>query len=279
MALIFRAPLTFIQDNGMVVDPNNTLLLGTVKPSQTTTFSIGQPVASDSNVGFDVVTITNKKITINDGALILSGSSILGSFILAGSKTISGELVGTDNLTVKGTLTAEKIEAELSQSVTLFESGSTQFGDTSDDIHQFSGSFLISGSLSLNSYTVTEISNDTTLADGKSNSLVTTNAIKNYLDDNTDDMQSYLRKSFVHTGSFINESTSSFTALTASAPSNLTSTSENDFMFFFNGQIMEHNALTIQQTGSLLHLLIENDGIGYDIGASDEIVGFGKFNS
>ena len=279
MALIFKAPLIFKQFTGVTIEPNDTELFGKVKPSQTTTFSIGQPVSSGSNVVFDQVTVTNKKITINDGGLVLSGSSILGSFTLAGSKTISSNLVGTDDLTVQGILTAEKIETELSQSVTLFESGSTQFGDTSDDTHEFSGSFLISGSIKLNNYSIDEISNDTSMADDKSNSVVTENSLKNYLDDNTDDMQSYLRKSFVHTGSFVSISTSSFTAITASAPSSLTSTGENDFMFFLNGQIMEHDALTIQQSGSLFHLLVDNSGIGYDLEASDEIVGFGKFNS
>ena len=46
---------------------------------------------------------------------------------------------------------------------------------------------------------------------------------------------------------------SSFTRL-QSKPSGLTSTTENDFVFFINGQYMEHNALKIQQKGSSLEL-------------------------
>ena len=56
--------------------------------------------------------------------------------------------------------------------------------------------------------------------------------------------QTYQRKSFAHTGSFISVSTASFTAATASAPTGFTATSEDDFMFFVNGAIAEHDALT-----------------------------------
>ena len=54
--------------------------------------------------------------------------------------------------------------------------------------------------------------------------IVTENAAKNYTDDSVEDEQPYLRKCFAHTGSFLNSSTSSFTAVTASAPSSLSST-------------------------------------------------------
>ena len=74
-------------------------------------------------------------------------------------------------------------------------------------------------------------------------------------------------------------STASFSALTASAPTGFTATTEDDFMFFINGVITEHDALTIQQSGSVLLLKVNNDSVGYDLKQSDEIIGFGKFNS
>ena len=90
----------------------------------------------------------------------------------------------------------------------------------------------------------------------------------------------YLRKSFVHTGSFINSTTSSFNAITASAPSNLSTTNENDFMFFINGMLVENNALTInQKTSTNLELRLDSSELGYTLEVSDEIIGFGKFNS
>lgn len=53
----------------------------------------------------------------------------------------------TGSLTVSETLIAKEIRTELTQSVVLFQSGSTQFGDTLDDTHEFTGSLLSTGSL------------------------------------------------------------------------------------------------------------------------------------
>ena len=50
-------------------------------------------------------------------------------------------------------------------------------------------------------------------------------------------------------------------------------------MFFNNGAFMETDALNIQQSGSKLFLLVNNNSIGYDLSDSDEIVAFGKFNA
>ena len=229
--------------------------------------------SKEANGSFNRFIIDNGQTTYSDGV-------VTGSLTLVSDFTSAQNLIGNGNLTILGIVTAEKIETELTQSVTLFESGSTQFGDTSDDTHQFSGSFQVSGSLALSANTTTrEISNDTSLTDGSAVALVTENAVKNYADNSVEDEQSYLRKSFAHTGSFLSTSTSSFTSVTASAPSTLTSTSEEDFMFFINGQMMEHDALTIQQSGSSFYLFINNNSIGYDVTSTDEIVAWGKFNS
>jgi hypothetical protein len=104
-----------------------------------------------------------------------------------------------------------------------------------------------------------------------------------------DERASYLRKSFVKKassysgsvtfGSFAGYSTGSFNATSASAPTGLTATTENDFIFFLNGQYMEHDALTIKQSGSLFQVLVDTDSIGYVLEASDEILAWGKFDS
>ena len=54
---------------------------------------------------------------------------------------------------------------------------------------------------------------------------------------------------------------------------------KDDFIFFINGQYMEHDALTIQQSGSQFLLQVDNDSIGYALESDDEIIGIGKFNS
>tara|TARA_R100000008_G_scaffold66045_1_gene43041 strand:+ start:2656 stop:3489 length:834 start_codon:yes stop_codon:yes gene_type:complete len=277
MAFKFQSPLIFLQGTGLTIDPNNTELFGNTR--QTITFSIGQDVATTSDVVFNQITVSDEKFIIDNEDLFLKSGEISGSLTVSSNTAIAQNLTGSQDLTVLGTLTAEKIETELTQSVTLFDSGSTIFGDTSDDTHQFSGSLLSSGSLVLSNSTLREVSNDTSLTDSNASGTVTENAVKNYLDDNVDDIQTYLRKSFIHTGSFVSTSTSSFTATSASAPSGLTATSEEDFMFFVNGQMMEHDALTVQQSSSYFYLKVDNDSIGYDLESKDEVIAWGKFNS
>ena len=50
-------------------------------------------------------------------------------------------------------------------------------------------------------------------------------------------------------------------------------------MFFINGAIAENDALTVQQSGSIFYLKVNNNSIGYDLQNIDEIVAWGKFNS
>ena len=291
MAFIFLKPLTFQEGTGVTIDPAGTEIFGKVRPNQTIPFSIGQAVSSGSSVQFGQ--LTTNKIIIDSGSLILSGSDhsvygssslstaiISGSFTLGGSFNIGRNLTTNGDLTIQGRLTAKNVNSQVSQSFTLFESGSTVFGDTSDDTHQFSGSILTSGSISWNgNYVVREFSNDTSLGDSNSVSVPTENAVRSYIDNQTNSQQTYLRKCFTHTGSFVSVSTASFTATTASAPTGMTATSEDDFIFFLNGQMMEHDALAIQQSGTELLLKVDNDSIGYDLSSDDEVVAWGKFES
>jgi hypothetical protein len=104
-----------------------------------------------------------------------------------------------------------------------------------------------------------------------------------------DHRNEFLRKSYVKKAasfagsSTLNEitgyQTASFTAATASAPSGLTSVGENDFVFFLNGQYMEHDALEVQQSGSNFLLKVNTTSIGYVLESDDEIIAHGKFNS
>ena len=109
----------------------------------------------------------------------------------------------------------------------------------------------------------------------------TENAVsKQFNPSSTTTDETYLRKQFVKISSGIsNSSTASFNSVTtASAPVGYTATSENDFIFFINGQYMEHDALTIQQRGSNFLLKVDT-GIGYTLESDDEILGIGKFDS
>ncbi len=245
------------------------------------TLSIGQAVATSSNVQFS--NVTSSKV-VKAGNLFLGEgfiSSSTGLVSHTGSIVITQELTGSGNMTLNGRLTATKIEANVSESFTLFESGSSIFGDTTNDKHMLTGSVDVTGSYKLNGYQINEISNDTSLTDGSATSVPTENAVKAYLvSTGVVDELSYLRKSFAHTASISNTATASFNAITASAPSGLTTTSEEDFMFFVNGMLIEGDALTIQQkTSTNLELRLNTSGLGYSLESGDEVVGFGKFNS
>jgi hypothetical protein len=90
----------------------------------------------------------------------------------------------------------------------------------------------------------------------------------------------YLRKNYVKVATGVTGSaTASFAATTASAPSGMTATSENDFIFFMNGGYMEHNAVEIEQSGSIFLLKINTSDLGYNLESDDEIIAQGKFNS
>ena len=90
----------------------------------------------------------------------------------------------------------------------------------------------------------------------------------------------YLRKSFVKVATGVTgSSTASFAATTASAPSGMTATTENDFIFFMNGGYMEHNAVEVEQSGSIFLLKIDTGNIGYNLESDDEIIAQGKFDS
>ena len=271
---ILKNPITFIDGTGFDTTPDSQDIFANT--NQTITFAISQIVGSGSNVVFNQ--INSNKLNIDNGTLILSGSTISGSFTHTGNQTISNNLNVSGNLSVLGALTFEKIEAELSQSITIFESGSTIFGDDSNDLHKVSGSLLLSGSSKVNGYLFSEISNDTSLEDSSTTSLVTENSVISASQASNDELE-YLRKSFTKVGTVTNSSTASFSAVTASSPGILTNTSEVDFMFFNNGMLMEYNAIQIQQTGSNLLLKVDNNSIGYDLESGDEIVAFGKFNS
>ncbi len=267
-------PLTFNQGTGITLSSDGVEFDGSSRVDQT--ISIGQAVATTDNVTFAQVSASSLVLD----STTYDGGSITGDINITGSVTTTGNFNVNGNATIAGTLTAQEYHTEFVSASIIFASGSTIFGDTQDDTHHFTGSLLMTGSLALNAYSVTEISNDTSLTDSSATALVTENAVKTYVDDNSVTQQTYLRKQYFKTTSSITvPATASFTAVTASAPSGMTATSENDFIFFINSQYMEHDALEIQQSGSLLLLKVDNDSIGYDLELDDEVLAIGKFNS
>ncbi len=270
--------LTLTQGTGVTISNSGIGFDGSSALTQV--ISIGQPVAVTDNVVFNQVTASNA-LQIGSSTTKYTSTGISGSIDITGSLATTGNLTVQGDTTIVGKLTANEFHTTFTSASILFDSGSTKFGDDTNDKHQFTGSADITGSFKLNGYQITEISNDTSLTDGSATAVPTENAVKTYITSQVGDAQTYLRKQFVKVSSGIsNESTASFNSVTtASAPVGYTATSENDFIFFINGQYMEHDALTIQQAGSNFLLKVDTSSMGYVLESDDEILGIGKFDS
>ena len=279
----FKSPLTIDTSNnviGKVKGVTFTVREFFAKDDTEAVLSIGQNVSTASNVQFANVTSSNLvkigNIFLGDGFISSSNSVVAhtGSIVVSQESTFP-------SMTANGRVDYQKLEVSVTGSSTIFKSGSSIFGDDTNDKQMMTGSFGVTGSLKLNGYQINELSNDTSMTDGSSTSLPTENAVKTYLTSTGIISElTYLRKSFAHTGSITNSSTASFNAITASAPSGLTTTSEDDFMFFVNGMMIESDALTIsQKSATNLELRLNTSGLGYSLESGDEVIGFGKFNN
>ena len=67
----------------------------------------------------------------------ITGNAATATALTAGNKTISGDL------TVTGTVTAQEFHTEFVSASIVFESGSTQFGNSDDDTHTFTGTAVL----------------------------------------------------------------------------------------------------------------------------------------
>jgi len=268
-------PLIFQAGTGVTLSNDGASFDGSQALTQM--ISIGQDVATNSNVTFNQVTAGS---LIFGNPTTYSYTGISGSVNVTGSLTTSGDMTVQGDTTILGTLTAKEFKTTYVSSSILFQSGSTKLGDTTDDNHYRTGSVNITGSFSLNGYSVNEISNDSGLTDQSTTTLVTEAALKSFATSNVEDTQNYLRKQFFKSStSILNSATASFTAVTASAPTGVTATDENDFLFFINGQYMEHDAIAVEQSGSSFLLKVDESSIGYSLESDDEVISVGKFNS
>jgi hypothetical protein len=273
--------LLFEQGTGVTLSNNGFSFDGSDNLTQE--FSIGQSVGTTDNVQFN--TLTANSVQIGEGTTVITDGNISssdGTIEITGSTAITGSMTVVGDLNVTGSLISQVFITEVTTQSIDFSQGSNEFGNSLDDSQEFTGSVDITGSFSLNGYEITGISNDPTFTSASQTSLVTEYALANFnivgISTNETD---YLRKNFYKkSNSIIGTNTASFSATTASAPTSLTSTSENDFVFFINGQYMEHDAVSIQQSdGGTFLLKVNTDSIGYDLESDDEILAIGKFDS
>jgi len=278
-----RNPLLAKQGTGVTLTKNGQTGNFKIDGSDTSTIqvSIGQAVQTSSNVQFNDVTLSSDSLTVGTGSdvLVFSDGKIVGDVHFQQKVLNTQNLFTIGNLIYKGNVTSSNLVIDSGNVTSSVQTGSTKWGEDLSQKQFFTGSLDVTGSVKLNGSSVMrEISNDVNATDQSQTAFVTEYAAYELLSGNQPE-RDYLRKSFVHTGSFVNSTTARFTALTASAPTGMTGTTENDFMFFINGMLVENDALTIQQSSTNLNLTLDTNSLGYTLSSQDEVIGFGKFNS
>ena len=92
---------------------------------------------------------TGLKVNVTETATGSGDKNLLDLQVGGTSKykvTSDGDLTMSGDLVVAGTVTAQEFHTEFVSASIIYESGSTKFGDTSEDIHSFSGSLRVTGS-------------------------------------------------------------------------------------------------------------------------------------
>ena len=117
------------------IDNTPTLISGSIQ------------IAADISGSFTLLSSSLEgRVTTNENSLS-SLNTATSSYLLNTTDTLNGDL------TVTGIVTAQEFHTEFVSSSIIYESGSTQFGNSSDDTHIFSGSVNIDGTTTADSYT------------------------------------------------------------------------------------------------------------------------------
>ena len=162
---------TFTDSNSITGESDFTVSGTTLSGASTTTASFGRVEATkltgdgSALTGITSVTagaiqdlnagiVSASSIAVgNQGEVVLTNNGVAGSTVDLGlqttdSPTFAG-LTTTGDVVVQGKLTAETyaVSSSVTHMTRSFSSGSTIFGDTLNDTHEFTGSVVISGSL------------------------------------------------------------------------------------------------------------------------------------
>ena len=103
-------------------------------------------------------TASNDTTNTTQNSRLTSLESFTSSYATTGSNTfksdqiISGSVGITSNLTVLGAVNASQFNINVISSSIIYQSGSTKFGDTADDIMSVTGSIQVSGSVTASAF-------------------------------------------------------------------------------------------------------------------------------
>jgi hypothetical protein len=111
---------------------------------------------SGSVESIEGIVTTNSQVT---GSIRITETGSFGSLrvndtltVNHGVSVISGSLGITSDLTVLGSVNARQFNISIISSSVLFESGSSNFGNSTDDIHSFTGSVQIDGAITASTF-------------------------------------------------------------------------------------------------------------------------------
>ena len=127
-----------------VVNTGSIFLTGAITASIAAT----NGVVSGSS---QIITILSSLNSVSSSLISKTGSyATTGSNVFSGAQTITGSVGVSGDLTVLGAVNARQFNINVISSSVIYQSGSTKFGDTGDDTHQFTGSVQVTGSFYVN---------------------------------------------------------------------------------------------------------------------------------
>ncbi len=170
--------------------------IGTTAPTRTLTVS-GSISASgdihiDNNQGLVSKNVAGSERTLieldSSNTLKIKGNDSEGSTNVI-TMVAGGDVTFPADVTVQGTVTAQEFHTEFISASIIYQSGSTKFGDDIDDVHNFTGSINLSGSINLedNAFLYLGDSSDLQLYHNGTNSVITNYTGHLYIGNNADD--------------------------------------------------------------------------------------------
>ena len=129
---------------------------------------ITQATSSIAGITSSIDALKADSSSFSSRTTFLEGSGEIQSLgttnnVLFSSITGSDNALFQKDVVVLGRLTAQEIHTEIESASIIFTSGSTKFGDTPDDTHQFTGSIFVKGNLTAENLTADSSSVSTRL--------------------------------------------------------------------------------------------------------------------
>jgi hypothetical protein len=180
-------------------------------------------------------------------------NSRTGSFATTSSNTFNGTQTVVGNVIVQGNLTAQQyiLSSSVIYITESFSSGSTIFGNTLDDTHQMTGSFLVTGSGAINGFSIVTANQTGSFV---LNSVTSSMLVPYVLNSRTG--------SFAITGSNTFRGTQTIgttNTVQINTSGQITSNIGGDALNIYAGNILESNTLTV---GAVSTVLLQSNTTG-----------------